>query len=203
MSVSVRTTLLATLLLLLAGCASGPGIPETTYFRLPPRTAVEAGEPVLDAPLIVEPFFADGVHAEQALLYALDEDGTRVRAYHYQLWIDPPTRLLQRRLIRTLGEAHVAPLVIERLQTATRQYRLLARLDSFERVPRGDGWLVSVALQVRVDGNDGSAPLLLREYRRTQPAEGSSVRESVRAMGVAVDAIYAELLADLRAMPRG
>jgi cholesterol transport system auxiliary component len=199
----LRTPLLALLLATLAGCASGPGIPESTYFRLPPRPPVTAAEPALDGPLVVEAFFADGVHSDQSLLYALDEDGTRLRAYHYQLWVDPPTRLLQRRLIRTLDEARVAPLVVERLPPKDRQYRLSARIDAFERLPRGEQWVVRVALQVRLDRSDGNAPLLIRDYRRELPAEGRSVRESVRALGAAVDAVYADLLGDLRTLPRG
>jgi cholesterol transport system auxiliary component len=199
----LRTSLLALLLAALAGCASGPGIPESTYFRLPPRPPVAAAEPVLDGPLVVEAFFADGVHSDQSLLYALDEEGTRLRAYHYQLWVDPPTRLLQRRLIRTLDDARVAPLVVERLPPKNRQYRLLSRIEAFERLPRGEQWVVRVALQVQLERSDGDAPLLSREYRHELLAEGSSVRDSVRALGAAVDAVYAQLLADLRGLPRG
>ena len=83
------------LLLLLAGCASSPGIPETTYYRLPEPAAVAAAPaPLFAQPLVVETFQADGLHSDQALLYALDEGGTQLRGYHYQLWVDPPVRAL-------------------------------------------------------------------------------------------------------------
>jgi ABC-type uncharacterized transport system auxiliary subunit len=198
-----RITLLG-LLFALGGCASGPGIPETTYFRLPPAAAIAAGGAALDAPLVVEAFYADGVHADQALLYALDPDGERLRAYHYQMWVDPPTRLLQRRLIRALDGAAVAPLVTGRLPPKTAQYRLQMRLESFERLPRGeDRWAVRVGLRARLDGSDAARPLLERDYVRELAVQGARVRDSVQAMGEAIDQIYAELASDLRALPQG
>lgn len=186
----------------LTGCASAPGIPETTYFRLPERSAIApAAAPTLDAPLVVETFYADGVHSDQSLLYSTDPDGERLRAYHYQLWIDPPTRMLQRRLILSLDQARVAPLVVERLPPQQAQYRLEARIVALERIRRGEGWVVRAALQFRLDHSDGSAPLLIRDYARELAVSGNSVRDSVRSMGAAIDAIYLDLLGDLRALP--
>ncbi len=204
MSLRRSLPLLLIPLLALAGCASGPGIPETTFFRLPPAAAVESAPPRLDAPLVVEAFYADGVHADQALLYGLDPEGERLRAYHYQMWVDPPTRLLQRRLIRVLAESGIAPLVTGRLPPKTRQYRLQMRIEGFERLPRGeDAWAVRVALRARLDGSDAAAPLLDRAYSRELDVTGRSVRESVRRMGAALDQIHAELIADLRGLPQG
>lgn len=191
------------LLVALTGCASGPGIPETTYFRLPPPAALAAGETRLDAPLVVEAFYADGVHADQSLLYALDPDGERLRAYHYQMWVDPPTRLLQRRLIRTLDEAGVAPLVTARLPPKSRQYRMQMRIEAFERLPRGeDRWAVRVALRARLDAADAERPLLERDYQQEIEVSGPRIRDAVQEMGHAVDRIYAELIGDLRGLPK-
>lgn len=192
------------LVLTLAGCASGPGIPETTFFRLPPAPELASAPARLDAPLVVDAFYADGVHADQALLYGLDPDGERLRAYHYQMWVDPPTRLLQRRLIRALDQSGVAPLVTARLPPKSRQYRLQMRIEAFERLPRGENrWAARVALRARLDGSDAAAPLLDRAYSRELEAQGSSVRDSVRAIGAAIDQIHTELIDDLRALPQG
>jgi cholesterol transport system auxiliary component len=195
------------LCLLLAGCASAPGIPETSYFRLPPRASLAPVEvalgdpvladPVLADPVMVQPFMADGVHANQALLYSLDPGGERLRTYHYQLWVDPPTRMLQRRLIAQLRDAGVATLVAGQLPPSRSLWRVQGRIEAFERVRRGDGWHVQVALQLRLDHGDEPMPRLLRDYRRELPAGGETVRDSVRAFGAAIDAIYAEFLADM------
>ncbi len=189
---------------LLSACASAPGIPETTYFRLPPRPAVEAAaEPAFLHPIAVDTFIADGLHSDQALIYSLDPAGARLRAYHYQLWVDPPVRMLQRRLIGLLREANAAGTVADRLPAQTRRVRVSARLERFERIRRDEGWVTAVTLQMRVDGPEGDLPMLLREYSEEVPAGGPSVRDSVLALGSAVDRIYAAFLGDLRAAARG
>jgi cholesterol transport system auxiliary component len=187
------------LCVLLAGCASAPGIPETSYFRLPARAEAAAvtASPALAGPIMVETFLADGVHSSQAMLYSLDPQGERLRAYHYQLWIDPPTRMLQRRLIAQLRDSGAAPLVAGQLPPSRDLWRVQGRIEAFERVRRDDRWHVQVALQLRVDHGDAALPRLLRDYRRELPAGGETVRDTVRAMGAAIDSIYAEFIADL------
>ncbi|MBD8525614.1 ABC-type transport auxiliary lipoprotein family protein [Pseudomarimonas arenosa] len=184
-------------LALLAGCASGPGIPETVYYRLPAQPEVRTATSTLDAPLVIDAFYADGVHSDISLLYSTDPEGDRLRAYHYQLWLDPPTRMLQRRLIRTLDTAAIAPKVLETLPASTQHYRLLTRIEAFERIKRDEGWVVRASLNIRLSRSGGELPLLLRDYRREVPADGVSVRDSVRALGNAVDSIYAELIGDI------
>ncbi len=200
----LRAFVIALAALLLAACATAPGIPETTYFRLPPRPPVEASaEPALPHPIVVDTFIADGLHSDQALIYSLDPAGARLRAYHYQLWVDPPVRMLQRRLIGQLREANAATLVADRLPAQTQRVRVSARLERFERIRRDDAWIAAVTLHIRVDGPDGGLPLLLRDYSEEVPAQGMSVRDSVAALGSAVDRIYLALLGDLRAAARG
>jgi cholesterol transport system auxiliary component len=196
---TMRRAALLLLCLLLTACASAPGIPETSYFRLPARSVpAPAPSPPLAGALVVDTFLADGVHSDQSLLYSLDPDGERLRAYHYQLWVDPPTRMLQRRLIATLRDAGVAGVVAERLPPEALRWRVSGRIEAFERLRRPDGWHVQVVLQLRLDDGGRSLPRLLREYRRERPAGGESVRDSVRALGAAVDEIYAEFIADLQ-----
>ena len=197
-------TLCAALLLatILPGCASGPGIPETLYYRLPQMPTVERIEQALDAPLVIDAFYADGVHSDISLLYSTDPDGERLRAYHYQLWLDPPTRMLQRRLIRTLDAAAVAPKVLEILPAAAEQYRLSARIEAFERIKRDESWVVRASFNIRLSRTGVELPLLLRDYQRELPADGVSIRDSVRALGAATDSIYAELVRDIGALPK-
>src|SRR5690606_7429893 len=157
--------------------------------------------PLFEEPVVVETFLADGLHSDQALLYALDADATRLRAYHYQLWVDPPVRMLQRRLVRVLRRADVAPLVLDRIGASQSAVRVHGRIERFERVPAGEGWIASVALGLRVD--DGSErPLLVRRYREDVPAAGPGVADSVRAFGEALDRIHAAFIADLETAAR-
>lgn len=203
MKVLSRLYVAALALSLLAGCASGPGIPETVYYRLPPQPAISKSAAGLDAPLVVDAFYADGVHSDISLLYSTDPDGDRLRAYHYQLWLDPPTRMLQRRLIRSLDAAAVAPKVLETMPTSTQHYRLLARIEAFERIKRGEQWVVRASLNIKLSRNGGDLPLLLRDYHREIATDGVSIRDSVRALGSAVDSIYAELIGDIGKLQQG
>ncbi len=183
---------------LLAGCAGAPGIPDSSYFRLPARqTEAIASTPPLSAPVEIEPFLADGVHSDQAILYSLDPEGQQLRAYHYQLWVDPPTRMLQRRLIGTLRDANVAAVVAARLPARDERWRIRGQIEAFERIRRDDGWHVQVALQLRADHGNEAVPRLLRDYRELRPAGGDSITDAVRAIGAAVDAIYAQFVAEL------
>ena len=186
--------------LALAACASDP-IPEVTYFRLPPPAPVEArSTPAMDDPIVVDVFLADGLHGEQAILYQ-NRPGAGIKAYHYQLWNDPPTRMLQRRLIRHLREAGASPLVTDRLSTNLNAVRVSAVLESFERVRNGETWDVSVALEMRVDRSDAPLPQLLKTYSATVPAESATIQAAVRAFAVAVDQVFGEFAHDL-AVPR-
>ena len=182
-----------------AGCAGAPGIPETTYFRLPPRAAMPAQtEPTRAYPIVVDTLLADGLHSDQAIIYSLDPAGARLRAYHYQLWVDPPVRMLQRRLIGALRDANVAPLVADRLPIQTQALRVEGRIERFERIKLASGgYTVAVALSLRADLRDGQPPLVIKEYSRELPVAGDTVRDSVDAIAKALDEIYAEFVADL------
>lgn len=186
-------------LLALTACASAPGIPETTYFRLPPRTEVDVlPGPVLDRPIVVDTFYADGLYSDQAIIYTLDPEGARLRTYHYQLWIDPPVRLLQRRLISTLRDARVARFATDRLPSDVESVAVEGRIARFERVRTDSGWRVAVGFSLRadVDGDD-KPPLVLKDYVLELPVQGDTVRDSIDVMGQAVDQIYAEFIRDL------
>ena len=200
-----RGLLAASLLAMLLGaCTATPGIPETTWFRLPERADLQSlPAPVFERPLLVESYLADGVHSDQALLYAMDAEGTQLRAYHYQLWADPPTRMLQRRLMATLRDAGVAPIVVDRLSTRSDSVRVGGRIERFERLPRGDGWRVAVALVLRAEASDATTPLLVKRYEEQLDADGPGIADSVQAMGVAVDRIHAAFVADLAAAAGG
>jgi cholesterol transport system auxiliary component len=182
----------------LVGCASAPGIPETTYHRLPPPAAVAALAQSAHLQIVVERLQADGLHADQSLLYALDSKGHRLRAYHYNLWAVPPGYLLQRRLIGRLRAAGASPRVTDHAPLRVQSLWLGGRILAFERVPRdGGGWDARVALQLRLDRRDGGLPLLEKTYRARVEAADDSLSASVAALSTAVDRVIAELLVEL------
>jgi ABC-type uncharacterized transport system auxiliary subunit len=134
--------------LLLVACVSAPSIPETTWHRLPAPGKVAPMTHPTALPLAVHRFEADGLYADQALLYALDADAQQLRAYHYHQWIDPPGTLLQRRWMQALQQAQAAAQVVERTQAGSDAWQLRGRIVRWERVPMASG-----AWQVQIDWN--------------------------------------------------
>jgi len=183
--------------LALAAC-NVPTVPDFTYYRLPRPQPLEAASVPLHDAIVVDAFGADGLYADQALVYAVDPDGQQLRQYHYQLWTDPPTRVLQRRLIVLLREAGLSREVTDELpasHAAIRIHGIVLRLD---RVPKGDGsWSVAVLLKLRADAPDGS-PLVDEFYRDEQTVAGADIKASVDAYGAVLDRLFARFYADLR-----
>jgi cholesterol transport system auxiliary component len=113
-------------------------------------------------------------------------------------------RMLQRRLIATLRDAGVSRIVTDRLPNEVDALRIEGRVERFERIQTASGWTVAVGVSLRADRRDGKPPLVLREYSQELPAGGDSIRDSVAAMGAAVDRIYADFVRDLdEATPGG
>lgn len=198
----MKTCLLALAFCALAAC-SVPPVPDVTYFRLPaPAALPHVAAPLSTLPIEVETFRGEGIYAEQALIYATTPQADALRAYHYQLWSDPPSRALQARLTDMLRASGISPLVTERLPASTPALRVHGRIVRFERVPRGAGFVAVVALQIRVDQDQGE-PLIERIYSAEAPAGDASIAATVTALGAAIDKDFAAFYADLSALGGG
>lgn len=195
-----RAAIVAWLSLALAGCGGAPAVPDFTWYRMPRPQPLEAQTaPLFDAPLVVEAFGADGLYADQALVYALDPGAQRLRQYHYQLWTDPPTRILQRRLLAMLREAGVAATVTDQLPASRPAIRIGGVILRLDRVPTAAGGFEAVvALKLRADDLDGQ-PLVDDYYRAEVLATDATMQSTVDAYGAALDRIFARFDADLRA----
>lgn len=190
------------LLLLVTACAA-PSVPDVTYFRLPPpTTALPHAERALSTlPIEVGVFRAEGIYAEQAMIYSLTADAGALRTYHYHLWSDPPARGLQARLTQLLRATGVAPLVTERLPASDPALRVHGRILRYERVPQGGGYRAVVALELRVEQDRGE-PLLEQTYAAEAAAADVSLPATVQAFATAVDRAFAAFYADLVALGR-
>ena len=195
----MKTILLALILAGLAACSVDP-VPDVTYFRLPaPAALAHAAKPMSLLPIEVETFRGEGIYAEQALLYATTPQADALRAFHYQLWSDPPSRALQARLTGMLRDAGIAPLVTDRLPASTPALRVHGRIVRFERVPRDGGFVVVVALELRVDQDMGE-PLIERTYSAEVAAADAGMAATVDAFGRAIDRDFAAFYADIAAL---
>ncbi|TLY51015.1 MAG: hypothetical protein E6K53_08655 [Gammaproteobacteria bacterium] len=189
--------ILALCILLLGACSPAP-VPDVTYYRLPAaQPLTHAAKPLSSLPIEVETFRAEGLYAEQAVLYATTPDAGALRAYHYQLWSDPPSRHLQDRLTNRLRDSGISPLVSDRLPASVQALRVQGRILHYERVKSASGAVVaSVAFEMRVE-HSGGEPLLEQRYGAEQTAADDSMAGTVTAFGAAVDAAFAKFQGDL------
>lgn len=194
-----RHAIVALLALALCGCGGAPAVPDFTWYRMPrPQPLEPHAQPLLDEPVVVEPFGADGLYAGQAMVYALDPGAQRLRQYHYQLWTDPPTRIVQRRLLAVLREARVAATVTDELPASSSAIRIGGIILRLDRVPTtAGGFEAVVALKLRANAVDGQ-PLIDDYYRAEAPAADATIQATVDAYGAALDTIFTRFDADLR-----
>jgi cholesterol transport system auxiliary component len=192
----LRWAAIVALALSLAACGSQP-VPDVAYYVLPPaRDVVARDTPAFATPVLVDVFLADGLHAEQAILYST-KPGSSIKAYHYQLWNDPPTRLVQRRLIKRLRDAAVSPLVTDRIPGGLSLLHINGYINRFERINTGTTWAAVVDIELRVDSGDDQLPLLLKTYAAQVDADSDSMQGTVRAFTHALDQVLAEFTEDL------
>ncbi|MBZ0223742.1 MAG: membrane integrity-associated transporter subunit PqiC [Dokdonella sp.] len=184
-------------LLALAACSS-PTVPDFTWYRLPPAAPLEAMPAPRHELVEVEAFAADGLYADTALVYALDPQAQQLRQYHYQVWADPPTRFLQRRLIAALRGTGWAREVTDELPASRGALRIQGVLLRMDRVPQAEaGWQVEVALKLQATTASGES-LVNARYVESEPAIGKELKASVDAYGAAIDRVFARFYADLR-----
>lgn len=200
---TIRSTkwlaMLAVCALALAGC-SPPPVPDVTYFRLPPPASLpHAAKPLSLLPIEVEVFGAEGVYAEQSLIYTVAADGNALRTYHYQLWSDPPMHALQTRLVVMLRESGISSLVTERLPASTQALRIHGTIRRYERSGNGGTYTVSVAIEMRVEQDSGE-PLIEQDYHAEVQAADATLDATAKAFGVAVDQIFTAFYRDLVAL---
>ena len=196
---ALRTVLIGACMTVLSAC-SPPPVPDVTYFRLPPPAPLPHAAKALSLlPIEVDTFNAEGVYAEQALLYAIAPNTGALKAYHYQLWSDPPTHALQTRLVNMLRDSGIATLVTDRLPASIQALRIQGTIRGFERIKDGESYTASVRLQLRIEQEKGE-PIIEQQYSADVPAADTTIQTTVDAFGAAVDQVFAKFYADLIAL---
>ncbi len=193
--------LLATAVFFLAlGACSSPAVPDVTYFRLPPPAALPHDDkPLTLLPIEVQIFRTEGIYAEEALIYSSDAQATQLRAYHYQLWSDPPSRGLQDRLTKMLRQSGISSLVTDSLPASTQALRVQGRITHYERIQNAGVYTVRVAFDMRVEQDSGE-PVLEQTYTADANAPDATIGGTVQAFGAAVDQAFAKFYGDLAAL---
>ena len=186
-----------TIVLFLAGCAGQGPAPTDHYYRLPAVTAASSHEPLTEGVIFVEQLIADGIYRERAMLYAGDPPALELNQYHYQHWIDTPSRLIRDHMIDYLRAANSAPQVVY-VADVPAELSIFGRIRQFERQSGKDGNTVAVNLEFRVNSKYSELPVLIKEYPRQVDLKDISMSGSVDAFASALTSIYDELIEDIR-----
>jgi len=191
-----KLTVFATLALI-AACAADP-VPEDQFYRLPAPAAAERASGLASGTVFVEQFIADGVHRERAVVRAQRESPTQLLQYHYQYWMDSPTRMVRDHLADWLRAGNAAPLV-STAPDIQAEISIFGRIRQFEIVEGGGNGEVVVVLEFRVDRAGRDTPVLIRSYEERVTAADDTVSGAVEAFGEALSRIYGRLVDDIRA----
>jgi len=195
-----KLTVFATIAVLTAACSGQPPVPEDHFYRLPAPATAESVSGLSAGAIFVEQFIADGVHRERAIVYAKHAASTELLQYHYQYWIDSPTRLVRDHLADYLRGGGAAELVSTSPDIPA-ELSIFGRIRQFEIVEGQGGGEVVVGLEFRVDRAGRTAPLLVKNYEERFVSGDDSMNGAVTAFGTALARIYAHLAADIRATP--
>jgi ABC-type uncharacterized transport system auxiliary subunit len=187
---------------LLLACAGGPA-PRDHFYRIETANPAPLAAPVFPGTVEVERFRADALTGGVRIVKRQAADASELEPYPYHQWADPPTILLQNRLVGFLRQAQAAPLVVTPDLRARADFSVLGRIAQLEHQTGGGAPRAVVELELAVSRESDRALLLQRVYREEQPAAGPSVAEAVDAAGAAVAAIFTRFLADAQAqIPR-
>lgn len=175
-------------ILLLAACGSVPPVPVDHFYRLRPVSLASVA-PALPSAIAVQPFRADSLYAERAIVYSDAADLRQLRQYHYQLWLYPPAQMTQEHFTASVGGA------LDLSGGSAAANVLDARIIAFERVLSGKSSKAVVALEFRLLA--GGKQVLNKTYQAEQVAADESLSAFAAAMEAALGTIYADFVADL------
>jgi ABC-type uncharacterized transport system auxiliary subunit len=192
-----KLTVFATILVLTAACSGNP-VPEDHFYRLPGPAAATGAAGLVAGTVFVEQLLADGLYRERAIVRADRGSPTQLSQYHYEYWMDSPTRMVRDHLADYLRGGGAAS-VVSTSPDVPAEVSIFGRIQQLEIVEGSGNDEVAVAIEFRVDREGRDTPVLIRAYEERAQAGDDSVNGAVAAFGDALSRIYARLVEDIRA----
>jgi ABC-type uncharacterized transport system auxiliary subunit len=187
----------ALVVLWLGGCAQAP-VPEDQYFRLHARTPPALAAPRLPGTLVVKRFAADALLSQRALVYVRSDAPQALYQYHYHLWAETPTAMLQQVFAGALRDAQVADQVVTPSLGVDAEHALAGRIVRLEHLV-GEPASVAVELELAVFDDRRHELVMMRTYSLQLDVPGPDVEAAVAAMNDALTRIVARFVSDLGA----
>ncbi len=172
-------------------------MPSDRYHRLTaaaPATVYET--PKLTGTMEVERFHAPDVLQDRAIIFVEHDNPNVLHQYRYQLWAEPPTRMLQVATVDYLREARLADQVVMTGLRIDPTYTLIGDIKKLEHVV-GNSSSVVVELEFGLREHKDGSVVWVKGYTVRKEVKDNSVAAATVAISVAVDEILASLSSDL------
>lgn len=179
-------------------CASGPAERDRFYRLDVPAPTSPRSAPVLPGVVEVDRPRADHLVRERPILRSESASATEVTPTAYRLWVDSPTSMVQRELVRWLEASGAVGKAVLPEAGIRERWLVTGRLERFEHVVPSEQVLVVLELRLK-DQRNGKQRLQGR-YRQLAPAPGD-IDAAVTAFGAALAAIFEQFLADAATGP--
>ena len=182
----------------LVGCGEqGVPVPSDRFHRLivgVPGTVHQT--PPLAGTLEVDRFRAAGVLQHRAIIFVERDNPNVMHQYHYQLWADAPTRMLQNATVGYLRDAGLADQVVITGLHIVPAYTLIGEIKKLEHVV-GSSPSVAVELEFGLQEHKEGRVVWVKGYAANRKVKDDSVGAATRAISESVQEILTSLSADL------
>ena len=186
---------------MLSGCATTSQIPEDRFYQIEAiAPSISVPRPVFSEGLNVDKVSADPLRSGRAVLYRDSRKPLEVRRYHYEYWVDQPTRMVHQALVDYLRASGVADPTGGESRRTNGSYALKAHLKRFDRVVGAGRPKVEIELQTTVYANGSRVPLWTNNYLHQQESDAGDMHATAAAMQIALANIFASMVEDLAAI---
>ena len=197
----IRLPGLVIMVLLMIGCSGAPPVPTDHFYRLTlPDTDITQGQ-LTDEIIYVDSILAEGLYNERALIYTGKSGDNELQQYHYHFWVTSPPKLLALNLVKYLRTANVSPLLVTEAGSGE-QITISGKLLAFERIFTNDNSRANIVIEFTITREGTDVPLLIKEYRGSEPVSGDKVAAVVEAYNRGVFGIFNEFHTDLASVLR-
>ena len=172
-------------------------VPSDRFHRLTvgaPTTVYQT--PQLTGTVEVDRFVANGVLQDRAIIFIEHDNPNVLHQYQYQLWSDPPTRMLQTATVEYLRATQIADQVVKAGLRVEPTYTLTGDIKKLEHVV-GNSSSVQVELEFGLREYKGGELVWMKAYTVRKAVDDGSVAAATRAIGKAVEEILASVSMDL------
>lgn len=175
------------------GCSVAPMPPDRFYHLGAVGSSSPAGACRLPGVLVVNRPIADSLTDQRSMVYRPAGDTQELRRSDYQLWVDPPTVLIQNRLVSYLKRRGVADTVVTPDLRAQADYALSGRIVEMHR-SLGDPSTITLAMDLSLLRLKDRRVLVQSSGVETRPA--SSIDEAIPAYESAAANLFDTFVAE-------